>query len=74
VWKALKDQGIALEIFDYKLMLRERERMIDTYKITQTPTCILKYSNKYIKKFSDSDEIHNGLLPELETIENNSKK
>ena len=48
--------------------------MIDTYKITQTPTCILKYSNKYLRKFSDADEIHNGLLPELEAMETKGKK
>jgi Thioredoxin len=72
--KELKKQGIILKVFDHNIAFNEWKKMIDTYKITQTPTCILKYSNKYMRKFSDSDEIHNGLLPELETIESNSKK
>jgi len=72
--KALKDQGITLKVFNHKLVFNEWKKMIDTYKITQTPTCILKYSNKYLRKFSDADEIHNGLLPELEAMETKGKK
>jgi hypothetical protein len=72
--KALKDQGIALKVFDQKPVFNELMKMIDTYKITQTPTCVLKYSNKYLRKFSDADEIHNGLLPELEAMVTNGKK
>jgi hypothetical protein len=72
--KALNDQGIALKVFNHKPVFNELKKMIDIYKITETPTCILKYSNKYMRKFSDSDEIHNGLLPELEAMETKYKK
>ena len=72
--KAIKDKGIALKVFNHKLVFNEWKMMIDTYKITQTPTCILKYSNKYVRKFSDSDEIYNELLPELEAMVTKDKK
>ena len=72
--KAIKDQGIALKVFNHKLVFNEWKMMIDTYNITQTPTCILKYSNKYVRKFSDSDEIYNELLPELEAMVTKDKK
>jgi hypothetical protein len=72
--KAIKDKGIALKVFNHKLVFKEWKMMIDTYKITQTPTCILKYSNKYLRKFSDADEIHNELLPELKAMETKSNK
>lgn len=72
--KDLKKQGINLKIFDHKLVFKEWKNMIDTYKINQTPTCILKYSNKYQQRFSDADEIRNGLLPELEAMVKKGKK
>jgi hypothetical protein len=72
--KAIKDKGVALEVFNHKLVFKEWKMMIDTYKITQTPTCILKYSNKYLRKFSDLDEIQNELLPELEAMVTKGKK
>ena len=66
--KALNAQGIVLKVFDHKLVFNEWKKMINAYKINQTPTCILKYSNKYQRMFSDADEIRNGLLPELESM------
>ena len=72
--KAIKEQGIALKIFNHKPVFNEWKMMIDTYKITQTPTCILKYYNKYQRKFNDADEILNELLPELEAMVTKSKK
>ena len=72
--KAIKEMGITLKVFNHKLVFKEWKTMIDTYKITQTPSCILKYSNKYQRKFSDGDEIHYDLLPELEEMVTKSKK
>lgn len=72
--KAIKDKGIALKVFDHKLVFNEWKMMIDTYNVTQTPTCILKYSTKYLRKFSDSDDIHNELLPELEAMVTKGRK
>jgi hypothetical protein len=72
--RAIKEKGIALKVFNHKLVFNQWKMMIDTYNINQTPTCILKYSNKYLRKFSDSDEIHNELLPELEAMVIKSKK
>lgn len=72
--KALEDRGIALKVFDQRQVFNEWKKMIETYKVIQTPTCILKYSDKYVRKFSDADEIHNGLLPELEAMETKGEK
>jgi hypothetical protein len=72
--KELKKREIVLKSYDHKPVFNEWKKMVETYKITQTPTCVLKYSNKYMKKFSDTDDIRNGLLPELEAMETKSKK
>jgi len=35
--------------------------VIKKYKVNQTPTCVIKYSDTSVKKYIGEDEIWNGL-------------
>ena len=57
----LKTQGIVLKPYDVKPVFSEYNRIIRKYKVTSTPTCILKYSESDHHRYRDLDEIRSGL-------------
>ena len=65
---ALKAQGIVLKPYDVKPVLSEYNMIIRKYKVTSTPTCIVKYSESDLRRYRGFDEIRSG-LSELQTIQ-----
>lgn len=65
--EALKAQGIVLKPYDVKPVLSEYNSIIRKYKVTSTPTCIIKYSESDLRMYRGLDEIRSG-LSELQTI------
>ncbi len=63
---SLKSEGIALKLVDPKPVYKEWSTMIKRYDVNQTPTCLLRFSSTYTKKYSDGDQIKTGLIPELQ--------
>jgi len=63
---ALKSQKIALKIIDPKPIYNEWSAMIKRHEIDQTPTCILRFSSAYTRKYADSEHIRTELIPELQ--------
>lgn len=59
--KALNAQGIAFETYDLKPVYHALNGIIKTHKINSTPTCIVKYSNSDIRKYTGTSQIKNGL-------------
>jgi uncharacterized membrane protein len=62
---SLKSEGIALKTIDPKPVFNEWMSMIKRYEINQTPTCLLRFSSTYTKKYIGTDQIRSGLIPEL---------
>jgi len=65
VSSALKAEGVAVKIIEPKPVFNEWMSLIKRYDITQTPTCLLRFSSTYTKKYIGSDQIRTGLIPEL---------
>ena len=63
---ALKSQNIALKIIDPKPIYNQWSAMIKQHEIDQTPTCLLRFSSTYIRKYNDSNRIRTELIPELQ--------
>jgi hypothetical protein len=63
---ALTSQNVALKPIDPKPVYNEWSAMIKRYDIDQTPTCLLRFSSTYTKKFSNSENIRTKLMPELQ--------
>ena len=63
---ALKSENIALKIIDPKSVYKEWSAMTKRHEINQTPTCLLRFSSAYTKKYSDADQIRSALIPELQ--------
>jgi len=63
--KAFQEKGVAFKPFDPKPVYGAWNLLMKKHKITDTPTCVLKYSETDVRKFVGSVEIRNGLLPEL---------
>ena len=63
---ALKSKNIALETVDHKPVFQQWLAMIKRFEIDQTPTCILRFSSAYSRKFIGSDQISRELIPELQ--------
>ncbi len=63
---ALKSNKIALKVTDPKPVYQEWEALIKRYEVNATPTCLLRFSSTYTKKYSDADQIRTGLIPELQ--------
>jgi thiol:disulfide interchange protein DsbA len=63
---SLRSEGITLKMIDPKPVYKEWSTMIKRYDINQTPTCLLRFSSTYTKKYSDGDQIKTGLIPELQ--------
>lgn len=56
-----------LKPYDVKPVLSEYNRIIRKYKVTLTPTCIVKYSEPDVRRYREFDEIRSG-LSKLQTI------
>lgn len=63
---ALKSKNVALQAVDPKPVFEQWLAMIKRFEIDQTPTCILRFSSAYSRKFIGSDQISNELVPELQ--------
>lgn len=57
----LQDQKIALKSMDERSIFPLLDSAIKAHKVDATPTCVIKYSAKDVKKFVGSDEIWDGL-------------
>lgn len=65
VSSTLKSEGVALKMIEPKPVFKEWMSLIKRYDINQTPTCLLRFSSTYTKKYIGSDQIRTGLIPEL---------
>jgi len=63
---ALKSKKIVLKMIDPKPIYSQWSAMIKRYEIDQTPTCILRFSSAYSRKYADSEHIRTELIPELQ--------
>lgn len=63
---ALNSHNIALKMIDPKPVYKEWMSMIKRYDINQTPTCLLRFSSTYSRKYDDAERIRTELLPELQ--------
>ncbi|MRR18375.1 MAG: hypothetical protein EG826_18185 [Deltaproteobacteria bacterium] len=63
---SLKSQGIALKVIEPKPIFAQWSAMIKRFQVTQTPTCILRFSSTYTKKYADSEHLRSELIPELQ--------
>jgi len=59
--KALKTQGVSLMPYNVKPVYSELNKIIKTHAVKSTPTCIIKYSDTDIRKYTGVFEIQNGL-------------
>jgi Thioredoxin len=59
--KALKAQGVPLMPYNVKPVYSELNKIIKTHAVKSTPTCIIKYSDSDIRKYTGIFEIQNGL-------------
>ena len=66
--KALKAQGVPFTPYNLKPVYPELNKIIETHKAKSTPTCIIKYSNADIRKYTGIFEIQNGLAMLRATI------
>jgi hypothetical protein len=57
----LNEQKISWKIFDEKSMFTMLSDIIRKNKITNTPTCFIRYSAMDVRKFVGEDEIWSGL-------------
>jgi thiol-disulfide isomerase/thioredoxin/uncharacterized membrane protein len=71
--KALSTQGIAFKPCDLKEVYLALNQIIKTHAVTRTPTCIVKYSDTDIRKYSGANEIKNGLAMLRATQISNAK-
>lgn len=63
---ALTSQNIALKMIDPKPVYKEWSSIIKRYEVDQTPTCLLRFSSTYTRKYIDSEHIRTELIPELQ--------
>ena len=63
---ALKSKNIDLQTMDHKPVFQQWLTMLRQFEIDQTPTCILRFSSAYSRKFIGSDQIATELVPELQ--------
>ncbi len=62
----LKSKNVALKVIDPKPVFNQWSAIIKRHEIDQTPTCVLRYSGAYAKKYVDSEHILKELIPELQ--------
>jgi protein-disulfide isomerase len=58
---ALNSHGVTFTPYDLKPVYPALNKIISTYKVKSTPTCVIKYSNDDIRKYTGTFEIRNGL-------------
>jgi thiol-disulfide isomerase/thioredoxin len=58
---ALNSQGVPFTPYDLKTVYPALNKIINTYKVKSTPSCVIKYSNDDIRKYTGTFEIRNGL-------------
>lgn len=63
---ALKSKNIALGEIDPKPVFNQWSAMIKRFEINQTPTCMLRFSSTYSRKYTDAEQIRKELVPELQ--------
>lgn len=63
---ALKSKNIALKMIDPNPTYNQWSAMIKRFEVDQTPTCILRFSSAYSRKYIDSEHIRTELIPELQ--------
>lgn len=63
---ALKTENIVLKMIDPVPVYTQWSAMTKRFEINQTPTCILRFSSAYLKKYADSEQIRTELIPELQ--------
>ena len=66
VKEALKAQGVTLKKTDPTPVYAQWSTMIKRFDVRQTPTCILRFSSTYSKRFGDAQKITDELIPELQ--------
>lgn len=71
--KTFKTGGISFKIFNYKPILVESKILISKHNVNKAPTYILKYSQKDVRKYTDTEQIHKVLLPELQALAQKEK-
>jgi hypothetical protein len=59
--KALKAENIPFTPYDVKSVYPLLNKIITTHKVKSTPTCVIKYSDTDVRKYTGSFEIQNGL-------------
>jgi uncharacterized membrane protein/thiol-disulfide isomerase/thioredoxin len=59
--KALHGDGVPVDIYDLTPVYPALNKMINTYKVRSTPTCVIKYSKEDIRTYTGTFEIRNGL-------------
>ncbi len=64
--EAMKSQNISLKTINPEPIYKAWLDMIKRYEINATPTCLLRFSSTYTKKYGDADQIRVGLIPELQ--------
>jgi len=57
----LNSQGVSFTPYNLKPVYPALNKIISTYKVKSTPTCVIKYSNDDIRKYTGTFEIRNGL-------------
>lgn len=62
----LKTQNISLKTIDPQPIYKTWLDMIKSHEINATPTCLLRFSSTYTKKYDDAEQIRTDLLPELQ--------
>jgi len=63
---ALKSKNITLKVIDPKPIFNQWSVIMKQHEIDQTPTCILRFSSAYSRKYTDSEHIRTELIPELQ--------
>ncbi|HYA13052.1 MAG TPA: thioredoxin domain-containing protein [Syntrophales bacterium] len=58
---ALNLHGVTFTPYDLKPVYPALKKIISTYNIKSTPTCVIKYSNDDTRKYTGTFEIRNGL-------------
>lgn len=61
----LRSKNVALKIIDPKPVFKRWSGLLKQYDIDQTPTCLLRFSSAYTKKYADAPAIRDELIPEL---------
>jgi len=58
---ALSSQSVPFTPYNLQPVYPALNKIISTYKVKSTPTCVIKYSNDDIRKYTGTFEIRNGL-------------